>query len=109
LSIFVWTGAGDMIWAVVARPGITVGLSAILLTLVVTNIGMTVPSAPGYVGVFHGLVVLSLQPFGVDPSHALGAAIIMHAIVFGNFVLGGLWFMLRGGYSLSALRSASGH
>jgi len=108
-SVLVWVGAGMTIWTGVAGAGVSAGVAAILLTLVVTNIGMAVPSAPGYVGVFHGLVVLSLQPFGVDPSHALGAAIIIHAIVFGNFVVGGLWFMLRGGYSLGALRNASGH
>jgi len=108
-SVVVWIGAAATIWTGIAGAGISVGLPAILLTLVVTNIGMAVPSAPGYVGVFHGLVVLSLQPFAVDPSHALSAAILIHAIVFGNFVLGGLWFMLRGGYSLGSLRHASGH
>jgi glycosyltransferase 2 family protein len=108
-SAAVWVGATLTMWTGIVGVGVPVGLSAVVLTLVVTNIGMAVPSAPGYVGVFHGLVVLSLQPFGVDPSHALGAALILHAIVFGTFVVGGLWFLLRGGHSLGGLRDASGH
>lgn len=108
-SITVWASAAFTLWAGMAGVGIPVGLPAVLLTLVVTNIGMAVPSAPGYVGVFHGLVVLSLRPFGVDPSHALGAALVIHAVIFGNFIIGGLWFLWRGGYNLGALRSASGH
>lgn len=108
-SIVVWVCAGLSMWAGLTGAGVSVGLSALLLTLVVTNIGMAVPSAPGYVGVFHGLFVLSLQPFGVDPSHALGAAIIMHAVVFGNFIVGGLWYLWRGGYSFGRLRDASAH
>jgi hypothetical protein len=29
--------------------------------------------------------------------------------VFGNFIVGGLWYLRRGGYSLRGLREASGH
>jgi glycosyltransferase 2 family protein len=108
-SFVVWSCSALTLWAGVAGVGISIGPSAIMLALVVTNLGMAAPSAPGYVGVFHLLLVESLQPFGVDRSHALGAAVIVHTIIFGNFIVGGLWFLWRGGYSLGSLRQASGH
>ena len=108
-SAMVWVGALFTIWSGLAGVGVEVGLPIVLLVLVVTNLGMTAPSAPGYVGVYHFLVVQSLLPFGVSVEHATGAAFLIHALIFGNFVLFGLWFVWRSGYSLSRLRTASGH
>jgi uncharacterized membrane protein YbhN (UPF0104 family) len=108
-STLVWVGAVVTIWSGIAGVGIAVGLAAVLLVLIVTNIGMAVPSAPGYVGVFHYLVVLCLDPFGVEATAAAGGAVLLHALIFGNFIVGGLWYLWRGGYSLGGLRSASGH
>lgn len=108
-SALVWVGALVTVWTGLAGVGIEVGLPIVLFVLVVTNLGMTAPSAPGYVGVFHFLVVQSLLPFGVPVEQATGAAFLMHALIFGNFVLFGLWFVWRSGYSLGRLRTASGH
>ena len=108
-SAMVWASSTVTMWLDLVGIGLYVSTQAILFSLVVTNLGMAVPSAPGYIGVFHQLVVESLLPFGVDRDQALAAAIVMHAIVFGNFVVGGLWLLWRGGYSLRGLRDASGH
>jgi uncharacterized membrane protein YbhN (UPF0104 family) len=108
-SSLVWIGAMITVWTGIAGVGIGVGLAAVLLVLIVTNIGMAVPSAPGYVGVFHYLVVLCLEPFGIEATAAAGGALLIHALIFGNFIIGGLYYLWRGGYSLGGLRSASGH
>jgi hypothetical protein len=108
-SIAIWASAAFTLWTALMAVGISPTLPMLLLALVVTNIGMAVPSAPGYVGVFHYLLTISLVPFGVDENLAAGAAVLNHAIVFGNFIVGGLWFLWRGGYSMGSLRDASGH
>jgi uncharacterized membrane protein YbhN (UPF0104 family) len=108
-SVAIWTSAGFTMWSGLAGVGISASSPAVLLALVVTNLGMAVPSAPGYVGVFHQLLIESLLPYGVDRNHAAGAAIVMHALVFGNFILGGIWCLWRGGHSMGSLRDASGH
>ena len=94
-SFLLWLGSGLGIYFGLLAANIGVGLAVGLLVMAVTNLGMAVPSAPGYVGVFHSAVVVSLTPFGVDPSQALASAIIMHTLVFGFFVLGGLFYLLR--------------
>ena len=42
----------------------------------------------------------------VDRNQAVGAAVIIHAIVFGNFIIGGLFCLWRGGHTLGGLRAA---
>ena len=95
-SVAVWSLALLSVYLGIIALIAWVSLSAAAFVLVVTNLGMAVPSAPGYVGVFHSAVVVSLAPFGVDASQALAAAIVLHTCVFGSFIVGGLYYLLRG-------------
>jgi hypothetical protein len=70
--------------------------TATTLLLVTTNLGMTVPSAPGYIGVYHYIVVLTLGLFAVDPAAALSVAVALHAVGFGTFTLLGAVVLLTG-------------
>jgi hypothetical protein len=78
-------------------------LKMTLLVLVATNLSMAIPSAPGYVGVFHGVFVATLALFtiqgissGARDELATAAAVVEHAIVFGIFIVGGAYYLLRG-------------
>lgn len=68
-------------------------LWAAVLVVAVTNLGMVVPSSPGYVGVYHYLVVLALGAYGIEREAALGYAVVMHLLwilpvgVMGAFAL----------------------
>ena len=55
-------------------------MTAMVFALLVTSLGMVVPSTPGYIGVFHGLVVLTLAPFGVPTTTAMSIALVWHAV-----------------------------
>src|SRR3712207_3024678 len=57
-------------------------VTAAVFLMIVTNLGAIVPSAPGYVGVFEGLALVSLTPYGVDPNVAMGYALALHALVY---------------------------
>jgi uncharacterized protein (TIRG00374 family) len=67
-----------------------------LLVLVATNLSMAIPSAPGYVGVFHGVFVATLALFAVREDTATAAAVVEHVVVFGLFIVGGAYYLLRG-------------
>lgn len=71
-------------------------LQMTLLVLVATNLSMAIPSAPGYVGVFHGVFVATMALFGVREDTATAAAVVEHALVFGTFIVGGAYFLMRG-------------
>jgi hypothetical protein len=40
--------------------------------------------------------VATLALFGVREDHATAAAVVEHALVFGIFIIGGAYFLLRG-------------
>jgi uncharacterized membrane protein YbhN (UPF0104 family) len=58
-----------------------------LVLLVVLQIGTTVVSVPGNVGVFHYLTVLTLGAVNVPRSDALAVAVVLHAVSIGPKVL----------------------
>ena len=58
-----------------------------LVLLVVLQIGTTVVSVPGNVGVVHYLTVLTLGALNVPRSEALAVAVVLHAVSIGPKVL----------------------
>jgi uncharacterized membrane protein YbhN (UPF0104 family) len=91
-----WLLAFLMDAAVMRAFGFNAPWTAPALVLVLTNLGMTVPSAPGYVGVYHSIVVLALTPFAIDPASALAYAFALHAVGFGSFLVGGAALLMIG-------------
>ena len=86
-SVVLWGLAIGQTYLGTMAFGLGTGWDAATFMLVATNLGMTVPSAPASLGVYHGITVLSLEVFGVDRDVALALAIGVHALGFGT--LGG--------------------
>lgn len=70
--------------------GLDLPPSAALLVLVALQVGVSLPSLPGRVGVFEYVCVLSLQSFGIDPATALSYGILLHVVVYAPVIVGGL-------------------
>ena len=109
-SIVQWSISASTVALSLVAVGITGAssyelLQMTLLVLVATNLSMAIPSAPGYVGVFHGVFVATLALFGVPEDTATAAAVLNHAVVFGVFIVGGTYFLLRG----EAVRTSGRH
>ncbi len=105
-SLIIWLCAGLQFYLVMPALGLDLPLTAALLVLCLTSLGMVVPSSPGYVGVFEYLAVLALSVFGVTREVALGYALVLHAfLILSSSVLGilGIWVE---GYSYTRLRDA---
>lgn len=103
-----WTISASTVTLALLAVGITGSspyelLQMTLLVLVATNLSMAIPSAPGYVGVFHGVFVATLALFtiqglsmGERDQLATAAAVVEHAVVFGIFIIGGACYLLFG-------------
>jgi uncharacterized membrane protein YbhN (UPF0104 family) len=63
--------------------------------LTFVGFGVSIPSAPGYVGVWHAASVLALSMFGVSQATALGYALLYHASQFVPITLLGWLFLMR--------------
>jgi glycosyltransferase 2 family protein len=64
--------------------------STSLIVLVVTTIGIVIPSSPGYVGTYHWLCQISLVMFGIPAGPALSFAILTHGVNFLPVLIVGL-------------------
>jgi glycosyltransferase 2 family protein len=106
-SLVIWTIETSTYFFVLksVHPTLSVGTPVIaaLLLMVTVNLGILVPSAPGYVGAFQAFGVLALSAFGVPTSVALAITIVAHAeqwlIVTGI----GLFFVARESVRLGSL------
>jgi uncharacterized protein (TIRG00374 family) len=75
--------------------------SVSLILLVVTTIGVVVPSSPGYVGTYHYLCQVSLAMFGIPASPALSFAAVVHGINFLPLLVVGLFLSYHEGIAIS--------
>ena len=80
ISFFGWILVFITAWSAAEALKLDVHFVAIMFAVVVTTMGMLIPSSPGYIGVFHYLTVVSLGPFGVLKDTALALALLWHAV-----------------------------
>jgi len=76
---------------------------ASFVVLIVVTLGITLPNAPGYIGVFHALVILSLSFYPVevpDPAVGRGVAIVLHGAQYVVITVVGLYYLYRKHLSL---------
>src|SRR5205823_1390401 len=69
--------------------------------LAFVGLGVSIPSAPGYVGVFHAAAALAVGLFGVAQSTAVGYALLFHASQILPVTLLGWLYLVREQMSLS--------
>ncbi len=79
-SFVAWCGVVFMAWSSAQAVGLHAPLGALVLCVVVTSLGMLLPSTPGYLGVFEYLTTVALLPFGVPKDVAFGFAIVWHLV-----------------------------
>lgn len=69
-------------------------------------VGSLVPTPGGAAGAFHLATAAGLMLLGTGENEAKSISIVLHLIVFGSALPLGIYYILRGGYSLSRLRAA---
>jgi uncharacterized protein (TIRG00374 family) len=85
-----WAMVALAFWLAMRGLELGLGYDAALLVVVATTFALVIPSLPASLGVFEAATVLSLNPFGIDDSRALGAAVVLHLLSFAPFIVAGL-------------------
>jgi hypothetical protein len=98
--LVVWTALAWLLpafgaWAVLRAVHLDLPLLAGWTVLTFVGFGISIPSAPGYLGVWHAAAVLALSMFGVGQATAVGYAILYHASQFVPITLVGWLFLVR--------------
>ena len=100
LPLLSWTALAWLLpafgaWALLRAVHLDLPPLAGWTVLTFVGFGISIPSAPGYVGVWHAAAVLALSMFGVGQAAALGYAILYHASQFVPITLVGWLFLVR--------------
>ena len=102
-SVPLWLVIAAQIWVVSRALGVAMPAAGSLLIMALLVVGVAVPT-PGAVGGFHEAYRIGATAFfGADNDHAVGAAIVLHAVGFVPTLIAGAWMMAREGLSFSRL------
>lgn len=94
-TVIVWVVPALAAWTMLRAVDLDLPWTAAWTVLAFAGISISIPSAPGYVGVFHYAVVLALGIFDVPRPASLSYAIVLHASQIVPVTLVGWIFMLR--------------
>ncbi|MCG3119870.1 MAG: hypothetical protein ALAOOOJD_02407 [bacterium] len=96
-SVVIWLLYAAVNYAVLEAFGLNAALplGASFVILVVVNISIMIPAAPGYVGTFHLACQQAVMLFGISKSAALSFALILHISNFIPMTLVGFYYFYR--------------
>lgn len=105
-SVVLWTVNAGAFWLAFRAFDLPVGYSGALLLQGLLVLGITVPSSPGFVGVFESVIVAVLAMFEVTRSVAFTYAVTYHVTTFIPISLLGVWSLARTPVRLKDLQQA---
>ena len=105
-SVLVWLTPAFAAWTMFLALGLHLPFTAAWAVLAFVGLGVSIPSAPGYVGVFHAAAALALGLFGVSRAAAVGYALLFHAAQIVPITLIGWVYLVREQMSLGEARHA---
>lgn len=95
LSLAAWATWGLAAWLVARSVGIELGVVDVVFVTAVINLGVAIPSSPGFIGTYQWLGVASLGLLGVGTDSALAFSILLHAVWYVPTLLVGGALLLR--------------
>jgi glycosyltransferase 2 family protein len=94
-SLLIWSVNALSFLALFPAFGLEVDFAGALIVQGAIVFGIAVPSSPGYVGVFEGMIMVALALFGVPQDQAFAFAVTYHVTTYVPIILLGLYSLLR--------------
>ena len=104
-SVLQWALMGVCIWLSLISLDVQVPVSGVILVLVATIIGISLPTGPGYVGNIQLAFVVALQPFGIAADAAIAASLFYHVLAYLAVVVVGFGFVHKMGYGMFEIQA----
>ena len=108
LSFCTWFSMTIALYLVILMLGIKVDFRDIPFVCALLNLGLTIPSSPGYVGVYQFLLVYLLAIFGVPKHEGFTISIIYHAMWFVPYNVIGFIYLLKEHLKIREIRKLEG-
>ena len=94
-TVAIWVLPIFIIWTMFRALDLQLPWTAAGAVLSFTALGVAIPSAPGYIGVFHAAATIALTIFGVPATVAFGFALLIHATQILPITAVGWIYLLR--------------
>jgi len=112
LSVLAWTVAHWLMnafafWLGFKAVGLNLPFSAALFLQMLIAVGVALPSAPGFFGVFEKFATVGLAIYGIQATQATSWAIGFHILSFIPVTVIGIYYFSRLGLSFRELRAQS--
>ncbi len=104
LTVLVWTMEAGLYCFLLPAFGLEANWWHGLLAMSLTNLGLLLPSSPGFIGAFHYFCMQSLVFLGVRDSVALGYATLVHLAFYFPITLWGVAILIRYGLDVLSTR-----
>ena len=95
MSFCSWLSMSVALYLVIRALGISVPFACVPFVCALLNLAISIPSSPGYVGLYQFLIVYLLSIFGVSRSEGLTVSILYHASWYVPYTVVGFAFSLR--------------
>jgi len=95
ISFFQWLGMSVALYFVTLTLGVSVKFTYIPFICALLNMGLTIPSSPGYIGVYQFLLVYILSIFNVPKYEGFAVSILFHASWYIPYNILGFIFLLK--------------
>lgn len=102
-TLLIWILMGASNYFVFLAFGFDIPFDASFVLLVVVSILIMTPSSPGFIGVYHYGVVISLGVYGITDEEARACALVLHAAQYIVVTLMGFYFLKKEHLSLKQL------
>ena len=103
-SVCIWFFSGFAIYSLFYLSGLSLSLVSAFAVLVITMLGVSLPSAPGFLGNFQFACIFALSTFNVSRSEAFAFSMVYYLIAIGINVLAGLLFLPFHKFSLTEMK-----
>jgi uncharacterized protein (TIRG00374 family) len=101
-SLLIWCFEAAMFACVLPAFSLRLALAPAAVTMAITNVGILIPSSPGFIGSFEYFCTRALQAQDVPHETALGYALIVHLAFFVPVTLWGAGVIWRYGVEIGA-------
>ncbi len=106
-TLLLWVFMGASNYFVFLTFGFDIPFEASFVLLVVVSILIMAPSTPGFIGVYHYGVVISLGLYGIPVEEAGACALVLHATQYIVITLMGFYFLKKEHLSLKELEETA--
>ncbi len=96
LSVLAWSAFAVAVWLVARSIGIKLDAIDCVFVTAVLNLGVAIPSSPGFVGTYQWLAVAALGVLDIGREQALAFSLLLHASWYvPTTIVGGVLVLFR--------------